>query len=147
MKIPFLTTQQLLNELNLFSWIAEDNGELDEYETKPSVPPNCALITINVISTQDISDTRQMVKVAIVIRYWYSLAKTETSNKAPVEAVMRSLAYNDVPDAVYKKLQGYADDELDTFSRQSDVKETRRDSLQVRRMTYTTSYLDLGAEE
>jgi hypothetical protein len=147
MDIAYLATRKLLNELGTLAWIDEDTGQLDRYDTKPSVPPNSVLISINILSTEDISITRQLVKAAIVLRYWFDVVKTETSNKAPDEAVIRSLAYNDTIKAIYKKLQGYADDELDTFSRQSDVKEQRADGLTIRRMIYTTSFYDLSAEE
>ncbi|MEO7212644.1 hypothetical protein [Mucilaginibacter sp.] len=147
MKIPFLKTRALLKEITSVKYADEDTGQIDNYDTKPSIPPNSVLITINLLNTQDISETRQLCRVAVVMRFWYDPVKQETSSLAPDAAVTRSLAHNDTIDAIYKKFQGYFDDEIDTFSRQSDVKETRRDTLCIRKMVYTTSYIDLTAEE
>jgi len=147
MRIAFLASQQQLSGIAALTWVAKDNGELDRYEGKPAVPPNCVLVKVSITRTEDISDKRQKCWGNVIVRYWADVTKSETSNKAPESALARSLAYYDTVDDIYTCLQGFYNVELDTFSRTSQAEEERRDGLVIMRFVFATSWIDLTAEE
>ncbi|RAV56687.1 hypothetical protein DIU36_14900 [Mucilaginibacter rubeus] len=145
MKTTFLTTRNLISQIPSITWVDKDKGQLENYDSMPPIPPNSVLITVNINRTQEIGDGRKIWFVSIIIRFYADVVKSETSNKAPDEAVERSLKYYDDVEAIYDKLQDYTDNELDTFNMQSAAEESRRDGLTIMRFVFNTSFVRLIA--
>jgi hypothetical protein len=145
MKIIFKKTSGIIKNLNAFKWIDKDNRQLDEYEGKPSVPFPCALIKVSLPKCESIGGGRQMCTAQITVRLGFNLVRSETSTKAPDEALEKSLKYLDDVEAVYIALQGYTDSEVEIYDRVTQTEEERQDGLTVVKMIFTTSFIDMSA--
>jgi hypothetical protein len=141
MKIIFKTTVGLLSSIPGVRWTDKDKKQIDIYDTKPAVPFPCNLIKVAILSADTVTTEQQRCTGSIVVRTASDLSVSETSDKAPDTAVERSLSYYDIVDAVYDKLQGFTDDQIESIDMKSCVEEERRDGLTVVKTTFEVVFM------
>lgn len=146
MKTIFLTLRTALMEIPALSWVDKDKGQIDKYAERPAVAFPCALIKISLTSCEDLGGGIQHCKAACTVRLAFDFPG-ETSNTTPEDALQSSLAYFDLAEAVYKKLQGFSTDELSNFSRRSQMEDNRTDGLLVLNIPFDTEFDDYTAEK
>lgn len=146
MKTIFLTLRTALMEIPALSWVDKDKGQIDKYAERPPVSFPCALIKISLTGCEDLGGGIQHCKAACTVRLAFDFTG-ETSNVTPDEALESSLAYFDLAEAVYKKLQGFSTEELGIFSRRSQTEDKRTDGLLVLNIPFETEFDDYTAEE
>jgi len=135
-----------LSEVAELNWIDMDKGQLDYYETRPSVQFPCALISVQLPKCDDIGAKKQNCQALITVRLAFDFTGN-TSAATPAAERAKSLAYLNLCEAVYKKLQGWKDAGFNALSRQSYREEKRTDHYKVGYMPFTTSFIDLAAAE
>ncbi|MEZ2337677.1 hypothetical protein AB6735_18670 [Mucilaginibacter sp. RCC_168] len=144
MRTAFLATQSRLNELTSIPYIDQDYGDLD-FSDQPPFPQGSILIKVAILKSVDIDEdgSRQMCTANVIVRYWIDKQRLDTSNIAPDDMRTRSLDYYDITEAIHNKLQGFSTEEIDRFSRESQVLEDRRDNKMVMRYVYRTSFIQV----
>jgi hypothetical protein len=130
----------LLTGIDGVAWVDKDNKQLDIFDTKPAVPFPCILIRVSIPLTETAGPGIQVCTGQVIIRIASDLSVSETSSKAPQAALDRSLAYFNLVDAVYNKLQGYADNYIQNLERVSSMEEDRRDGLTVVKTSFSVIF-------
>lgn len=144
----FKTVVARLKLIDGVKWIDKDKKQIDNYETKPSVPFPCLLISIYIPLAETITPGQQICTGTIIIRTAHDLATSETSSAAPTEAIDRSLDYYTIVDEVFNKLQSYTDDHIDSIDRVSCVEEAdRKDGLTVVKTTFKATFVEYQAAD
>ena len=124
-------------------WIDFDIDQLSE--EKPPVVFPCGLIDTTINSCEDIDDeaTKQLVKATFTIKIAvknYGETNNKTSKPTRSNAMQAFVLKNEV----YKKLQGYVDDNFEIFSR-IRVPKVARKGLKVVAVSFSTSWYDDSA--
>jgi hypothetical protein len=145
MKDFFLTIIGLLNGVGRSRWVDKDTGQLENYDTKPSVPFPCYLVKYSLKNCVNIGGQVQTGDVTLEVRVADDLSVMETSSKANSAALQRSLAYEDDVQEAYLKLQGYCGNGIDNLNRISAEQEKRTDGLTVVKLIFASKYIDQSA--
>lgn len=144
MKAIYLKIKGLLQEVTSLKEIDLDYGQLET--DKPAVKFPCALINIAYPKTEDLTGKTQRVSCVVSIRLGFNIANENTSSMFSDEKTNAALSYFDTVNDVYKKLQGYFDDDIEELSRTKMLQEKRNDALKVTLMPFETEFDDLSAE-
>lgn len=122
-------------------YIDLDKGQLEGYELKPSVSFPAALISIQLPRCEDLGAKKQRCQALITIRLAFDISGN-TSNITPADKRADSLAYFDIVESVYAKLQGFKDANMNAFSRQNLREERRPDKYKVVAIPFSSSFID-----
>lgn len=141
MKEVFKIIMALLKDINGVKFTDKDKRQIDDYDTKPNVPFPCNLIKFSIQSAETIAKGQQLCTASLIVRTASDLSVSETSDKAPQEAVDRSLAHYDIVDTVYDILQSYTDDQIESIDMTSCFDEERKDNLTVVKTTFSIVFM------
>ena len=134
--------ERLQSEVPELLWIAEDIGQLDETELRPSVSFPCALIDFpNSTYTSD-SGSIRTGDVTISVRLAFD-PYANAYEGAPNYSLDKSLERFEIEHKVVSALHDYGVEDL--FSELQCVQQAsdkRNDGMRVRSLTLTTSYKD-----
>jgi len=138
----YLKIEELLKEIKSIRYIDLDTGQLQEENPPISYP--CALIQIDIPSCEDIETRTQQVQAYFKVQI---VTKTigETNSLVPKKVREKSLEWLRLQDEVYKKLQGYSDENFYSFSRKSGRNENLRKGLRIFALQFETSWHDYTA--
>lgn len=142
MKELFLITLALLKAIPSLKWVDKDKGQLEIFDTKPSVPFPCALIKVELQGCQSIGGKIQHCGALITVKLGFDLSVSETAAAAPDEAVQRSLAYYDIVDSVYTAMQGYTDDQVNELDRTSAKESINKAGITILQIPFSTTFED-----
>ncbi|WP_143960242.1 hypothetical protein [Litoribacter populi] len=133
-----------LQEIPELRWIDLDKGQLDSYETRPNVNFPCALISMQLPRCEDLGAKKQQCTALVTIRLGFDFSGN-TSSVTPEAERAKSLAYFDLCEKVYQKLQGWNDENINKFSRQNFREERRGDNYKVVAIPFSSGFLDFSA--
>lgn len=137
--------QQLKTEVPVLRWIDFDTGQLESSERPPAAFP-CALITISVQSTKDITDTIQECTGTVRIRLAFD-QQMKTDMATPPQHRDTALQPYDVIADVHRALQGFSTEHFDPLSRVRQNKENSRHGLFIYSMEYKVEFDDETADQ
>lgn len=143
MKILYKKLIELLTEIPEIKWVDLDKGQFDLTDRPPVVFP-CALIEIGLPQCSDIGAKKQQCVAQFTIRLGINVLENTSAN-TPEARLNSALAYYDLADLVYAKLQGYYDRQLGSFSRRSITQERRTDGYKVMVLAFETVFTDTTA--
>lgn len=132
----------LLSDIPELKWIDLNVGQLTE--ENPPVAFPCALIDIEMPQCTDIETTMQQVAGTFKITLAFK-AYGETNNKTETTMRSNALAYFKTTNLVYRKLQGFGNENFYPFSRTAQNPENLRPGLKVVAMRFETSWHDYSA--
>lgn len=133
----------IFNQLQKLRWVDMDKGQLEFYQTRPSVAFPCALIKIEINKTEDLGNNIQRCYGSGTIRLAFDYVG-ETSAKTPTALRKQSLEYFELVKAVYLAVQGKKGG-VGKFSRSFAREENRPDGLKVLNIPFATVWLDKSA--
>lgn len=125
-------------------WIDYDMGQLENYDTKPSVEWPCALISFPATSYTELSGLAQMGNPTIMIRLGFA-PFSQSYQAAPSFVRDKALYYFEIEQKIFNALQGYNTEYTQDFIRLSADDEMRTDKFKVRVLTFATNYEDYSA--
>lgn len=124
-------------------YIAQDVGQLEDYEVRPPVSWPCALLDIDELKYSDLGNhTTQMGEGFINIRLGL-VQYTKSSNLTPDAWMAKALDYYEVEQKVFKALHGWAPTGWGKLLRRASATEKREDSIRVVVMRFAISYKDV----
>lgn len=132
---------RLLAEVPELKWIDLDKGQM-RFERPPVLFP-AALINLQVPNSQNLNSTKQLVRAQVSIKLCFDFTGNTDAN-TPEEHRLNSLAYFDVVDKVFSKLQGWGTDELNPLERVNQYDEQRPDAYKISVITFSTGYYEEG---
>lgn len=118
-------------------WIDLDKGQM-RHERPPIVFP-AALIKLQIPRADNLNQNKQLVDGQISIKLCFDFTGYTDAN-TPEEHRLNSLAYFDVVDLVYSKLQGWGTSEMNTLARINQYEEERPDAYKVTVITFSTQW-------
>lgn len=145
MKFIYQKLKELLKEIEGIKYIDLDKGQMERYNQRPSVLFPAALIKITLPRCTDITTTVQDCTASITIRLAFDFTG-DTSSLTPDDIEEESLAYFDLADEVYVKLQGWGNEEMNELSRRQAIPENRNDGYNVLRLEFSTEFQDDSAD-
>ena len=140
MKEIFLIIASHLQGLSDISWVDLDKGQLEFYETRPSVQFPAVLIGMQITRTHKISNTRQRCDLLITLRLAVDY-HGNTSQITPDVARAESMRYLDLSDQLYSRLHGWGSELFNPLERQALREERRADGYKVVAIPFTTTYI------
>ncbi|MGB4776138.1 MAG: hypothetical protein WBP45_13245 [Daejeonella sp.] len=146
MKLIYNKIIELLGEIPEIQWTDLDKGQLEFYKTRPAVQFPCALVKIELPRCDDEGNKIQQCTALITIRLGFDFTG-ETTSITPEPNRTSALAYFDIVEKVYQKLQGFSNDQLSTFSRKRCFEENRNDGLKVINIPFETEFEDYTAAD
>lgn len=135
MKDLYLKLIQLLGEIPGF-YVEQNFGQLQE--TVPPVSYPCGLISINNPSTEEIDHVFQIDTYQFEILLAFKIFSESNSLTSDKQRKL-ALDFYDKVDLVYKKLQGYKDDNFDYFCKKSIIDTNLRKGLKTIALRFETS--------
>lgn len=138
--ILIATMEQLQKEIPEFRYIGEDFGQVDFYDTSPSVKFPCALININLIRYETISKEKQRANVTLQVRL-IDDSSIYGNIQAPKCHQQKAFEIFDLMEAVRMALQGFHGELFREFKLESIVKQNRQDYLREYILTYQTGFI------
>lgn len=138
----YLKLIELLKDIPQIRYIDLDTGQL--MAEQPPIAYPAALIEIDLPQAEDMGDNIQRCTINFAVRI---VTKTvhETNANAPVPVIKSSLEWLRLQNEVYKKLQGYGDNNFYPFSRRSGKNELTRTGLKTFALRFETSFHDHSA--
>lgn len=149
MKTVYTAVMGRLKTINALRWIDLDTGQLEAGggETdRPAVAFPCALISIEIPRSTDITDRSQDCEARITIRLAFD-QQMRTNSAAPEKVIETAMNPYDTIADVYGALQGWSGNEFDPLSRISQGKENGRGGLFIYRIVFRTTFEDQTAEQ
>ncbi len=143
MTIIYLKLLELLGEIEAIKFIDLDTGQLD-VPTRPAVAFPCALIEIELTDCEDIGAKQQNCTAVFSLRLGFNISESTTS-LTPEDRRLAALSYFGLVNEVFKKMQGFYNNELGRFSRKKAYCERRADGLKVLVMPFETTFRDVSA--
>lgn len=139
--------ERLKTRVPALKWIDLDTGQLETGSgeiDRPAVAFPCALVTIGVTRSSDITDLIQDCEASIVIRIAFD-QQMRTNAAAPAQAINAGLTPYAIIADVYSALQGYGTVNFDPLSRISQGKENGMNGLFIYRIEFRTTFEDQTA--
>jgi hypothetical protein len=133
----YLRTQ--LKQIPGIAWVDLDKGQVSKFNMRPAIAFPAALIKIDYPRTETMNKKKQKCAVRIIIKLVWDY-EGNTDSVTEDQELEQSLAYFNLCDAVYDKLQ----DSIDTnifnkrLDRVSQIEEVRNDGLKVVNMVFET---------
>lgn len=119
------------------NWVDYDKGQMN-YERPPVAFP-CALISIQVQQAENLNSHLQVVNAVVTVKLCFDYTgNTSLSTYEPER--LKSLAYLDLVEKVYKQLQGWSTSEFNPLSRINNFDEQRPDNYKVNTTQFKTTY-------
>ncbi|MFV0310848.1 MAG: hypothetical protein ACK5KN_04270 [Dysgonomonas sp.] len=146
---PVINRLSSLLQDNTLRWADMDKGQLKKVGEKDRPPLNypCALISINIGSTKDITDTVQDCRATVTMTLAFDPAQyMRSSAGAPEDVRDKALEPYDIIARVYGLLQGFGTDAFDSLRRRSQG-EVAHNSLFVYRIVFNCEFEDNTADE
>lgn len=136
MKELYLKLCELLKGIPAIRYVDLNCGQLQE--EKPPISYPAVLINIGG-KGDDINSTFQQYdgdfELTIVCKMF-----SETNSNAPEQVVQTGLQYVDLCDDIWKKLQGYSDNNFESFTRKSFRDQNIRKGLKTSLHNYNTGW-------
>lgn len=133
---------QLRTAVPELKWIDLEKGQMN-YPRPPVVFP-AALIGISLPKTEDLNHTKQVCDAYVTVKICFDFTGN-TSISTPEVNRLESLAYFDLAEKVYAKLQGWSTGEFNPLSRFNLAEELRPDGYKVIKISFRTSFHDFTA--
>lgn len=126
-------------------FVAQDIGQLENYEIRPAVSWPCCLIDIQQAQFSEAnSENIQLAQGLISFRI--GLVKyTDSNNLVPGNVLENSLKYYEAENELYAALHGWKPEGFGALLRRSCVTERREDDIRVREMKFAFSFTDESA--
>ena len=121
-------------EIKLVDW---DKGQMN-FERPPIVFP-AALIKIQVVESDNLNDTKQLVNAHVIIKLCYDFTG-QTHNATPKAVRAESMKYLETSNKVFTKFQGWRGEEFNPLARINCFDEDRPDSYKTNITTFKTAY-------
>lgn len=138
---------RLDTEVAELKWIAEDLGQLEESEIRPSVNFPCALIDFPNTSYSNLADNRQQGTLSITIRLGFN-PYSNTHSELPDSSLEKSVERFEIEQKVVNILNGWGVEDLfQSLVRTNVTTEKRGDGMRVRVITFTSLYQDEYQQE
>ena len=133
----YLRTQ--LKEVPGILWVDLDKGQVSKFALRPAIAFPAALIKIDYSRTETMSKKKQKCSVRITLKLVWDYAGN-TDSVTEDQELEQSLAYFDLCDDVYNKLQDDIDSAIfnKRLDRVSQIEEVRSDGLKVVNMVFET---------
>lgn len=142
----FIGSIELVKTVSEFRYIAQDIGQLENYEIRPSVSWPCCLIDIEDGRFTNAGD--QLIQLAEkVVSFRLGFVKYSDVNNLAADAIIeQALQYLEIENKLYRKLHGKAIPGFGKFIRILDATEKRDDDIRVRIVKFSISYTDDSAK-
>lgn len=150
LKELFKISRTQLKEVVDIKWVDMDKGQMEGFDPSLGKPPvlfPAALITVQFPKSgaeEEIQGLKQVAEGMITVRICQDFTGN-TSGVTDDAEVEKSLAYLDVVQKVYEKLQGYTDGRFNKLDRISLRDERRLDNYKVISMVFKTATRDYSA--
>ena len=133
---------RLNTEVAELKWIAEDLGQLEEAEIRPSVNFPCALIDFPNTNYTNLTDNNQQGIPSITVRLGFN-PYSNAHSELPDSSLEKSLKRFEIEQKVINALNGWGVENLfQSLVRTNVSTEKRGDGMRVRIITFTTMYQD-----
>ncbi|MRN01694.1 hypothetical protein D1Z97_11100 [Riemerella anatipestifer] len=136
MKRLYTKLFELLKEIPEIKYIDLNFGQI--MEEKPPLAYPAVLIGINIVSTDTFQDIFQQINaeftLTLVIKAGDTSSLTEENRRE------QALAYLDLTEKIYNKLQGYEDNHFDTFTFKSATEQNLRKGLKIVALRYSSGW-------
>lgn len=142
MKAIYQSIYTLLKEIPAIRWIDKDKGQL-KFQRPPLEYP-AALVKIEFPKCDDYGGKAQECDVLITVKLAFDFAG-ETSANTPAANLNEAMAFYDLQEVVFAKLQGYGGKELNALSRKRVSEEDRDDGLNVLVISFQSGFRDYTA--
>lgn len=137
--------QQIMANVPEIVWIDQDLGQLEHYETRPSVQFPCVLIDFAEAQAKDESGMVQWLDIVATFRLGFA-PFTSAASVTPDVPKKQALQYYEIENKLYKCIHGFdAGECIQAFSRVNVGTEKRNDPYRIRVMNFTTATEDDGA--
>ncbi len=134
--------EELLTEIESIRWVDWDANQLNE--NRPPVDFPCALIDISALQCEDIDLKLQRVNTTFTITLGFKQLY-ETNSKVPQKQKKAALEYFYITKEVYKKLQGFCNEQFFPFSRKLQRNDNKIKGLKKTEMIFSTAFDDHSA--
>lgn len=136
MKKLYLKLHDLLSEIPEIKYIDLNFGQV--LEEKPPLLYPAVLIGINITHTDDFHDIFQQNNAEFTLTLIDRAG--ETNSLFNKETKTKNIAYLELSEKIYRKLQGYEGEGFDAFSRQSVTEQNLRKGLRIVAERYSTGW-------
>lgn len=133
-------TAQLKEKVPALRWIDFDKGQLEAVERPPVAFP-CALISISVTGSNNITDHIQDCAGRVLVRLAFD-QQMKTDSATPPNHLEKALEPYDVIADVYAALQGFGTPHFDALSRTRQNKENSRNGLFIYFIEFAVNFED-----
>ncbi|MEC5393943.1 hypothetical protein [Bergeyella sp. RCAD1439] len=127
---------ELLKEIPEIKYIDLNFGQI--MEEKPPLAYPAVLIGINIVSTDTFQDIFQQINaeftLTLVVKAGDTSSLTEENRRE------QAMAYLDLSEKIYNKLQGYEDNHFDAFTFQSATEQNLRKGLKTVALRYSCGW-------
>jgi hypothetical protein len=131
---------RLKEQVTELKWIDLDEGQLEYYADRPSVAFPCVLIDIALTRCEDLYPGAQLCHATIGIRIARHIPTSRTNSVATETVRGTALERYRLAEKVYEALQSWESGLFNPLSRTAQKKETRKDSLFVTRIDFSTQF-------
>ncbi len=142
MKSLYLKLIELLTEIPELKYIDLNFGQLQE-EKPPLIYP-AVLIKIDASVTDDVQDFFQIMTGNFELTLCVKMLN-ESNAAAPEDVREKALQYFDISEKIYKKLQGYQDSNLESFSQKTVRDQILRKGLKTTVQNFETSWKEIAS--
>ena len=140
MKKLYIKLVELLSTIPEIKYIDLNYGQLQE--EKPSVIFPAVLISMDVSTSDNVQDKCQIVTGNFDLTICNKMM-SETNNLAPELVREKALEYLEIGEKIYKKLQGFQNEEFECFSRKSAKDQQTRKGLKTTVQRWETSWQEV----
>lgn len=139
MKELFKFLRENLKQVPGINWVDLDKGQVSKFAMRPAIAFPAALIKIDYPRTETMHKKKQKCTVRINIKMVWDY-EGNTDSAIEEQELEQSLAYFDLLDDVYDKLQDSIDISIfnKRLDRVSQLEEIRNDGLKVVNMVFET---------
>ncbi len=136
MKTLYLKILELLETIPEIRHIDLQYGQLQEEQPPLAYP--AVLVSMRQAS-ENIDDVYQLHTAQFTLQLVCKMAG-ETNSLAPAKRREQALAYLDISEKIYRKLQGYEDEVFEAFAQTGAVEQLLRKGLKTVERTFSTSW-------
>ena len=143
MKELFLFLRARLKPLTSIRWIDLDKGQLNKYDTRPSIDFPAVLLKVEYPSTTKLSGALQQCNAVVTATVVFD-CMDETSSITDDDALIESLKVYDIADEVHQLIQGAMDVNVirTPLDRLSVRDPSRPDKIKTLIYTYSTRVIE-----
>lgn len=126
-------------------FIAQDIGQLENYDIRPAVSWPCCLMDIEQTNFTEANDGNIQLAAGTINLRLGLVKYTDSNNLVPDSAMENSLQYYELEQKLYSALHGWNPDGFGKMLRRTAATERRQDDIRVRIMRFEISYVDESA--